>query len=72
MTTRVEPIAGPSEAVTLAAPADWQLVTYPGAVHGFTQKMAGDDPSRGAAYHAVADQRSWQDMTAFFEAIFAK
>ena len=54
-----------------AAEADWQMVTYPGAVHAFTQKMAGNDPSRGAAYDAVADRRSWQDMKSFFDAIFA-
>lgn len=54
------------------AGADWQMVTYPGAVHAFTQKMAGDDPSRGAAYDARADERSWRDMQAFFNAIFAQ
>jgi dienelactone hydrolase len=54
------------------AGADWQIVTYPGAVHGFTQKMAGDDPSRGAAYNATADERSWSDMKEFFAAVFAK
>jgi dienelactone hydrolase len=52
------------------AGVDWQLITYPGAVHAFTQKMAGDDPSRGAAYDATADQRSWRDMTIFFDELF--
>ena len=54
-----------------AAEADWQLITYPGAVHAFTQQMAGNDPSRGAAYNEVADRRSWRDMKTFFDAIFA-
>lgn len=53
-----------------AAAADWQLVSYGGAVHSFTQKMAGDDPSDGSAYHAKADARSWEDMQQFFAEIF--
>lgn len=52
------------------AEADWQLVTYPDAVHAFTQKMAGDDPSDGIAYDAEADARSWADMRGFFDAVF--
>ncbi len=55
-----------------AAGADWQLVSYGGAVHAFTQKMAGDDPSKGAAYDAKSDQRSWEDMRQFFAEIFPK
>jgi len=31
------------------AGVDYQLVFYSGAVHAFTQPMAGNDPSRGAA-----------------------
>ncbi len=50
--------------------ADWQFVSYGGAVHAFTQKMAGDDPSKGAAYDEKADQRSWEDMRQFFAEIF--
>ena len=51
------------------AKVDWKFVAYSGAVHAFTQKMAGDDPSRGAAYHAEADARSWEDMKGFFEEV---
>jgi len=58
------------QAEMTAAKADWQLVGYGGAVHGFTQKMAGDDPSKGAAYDAKADSRSWEDMQQFFAEIF--
>ena len=50
--------------------ADWQFVTFGGAVHAFTQKMAGDDISKGAAYNAKADARSWEDMQQFFSEIF--
>lgn len=51
---------------------DYQFVAYPGAVHAFTQKMAGDDPSKGAAYQAEADAKSWEEMRAFFDEIFGK
>jgi dienelactone hydrolase len=49
---------------------DWQLVAYGGAVHSFTNKAAGNDPSHGNAYNARADQRSWEAMKAFFTEIF--
>lgn len=45
---------------------DWQLISYGGAVHSFTQPMAGDDNSKGAAYNKAADQRSWEAMKQFF------
>jgi dienelactone hydrolase len=48
-----------------AAGVDYQLVMYAGAVHAFTQKEAGDDPARGAAYQATADRRSWVAMKEF-------
>lgn len=53
-----------------AAKVDWQMISYSGAVHSFTQKMAGNDNSRGAAYNALADRRSWEAMKLFFEEIF--
>ena len=43
------------------AKVDWQLVLYSGAVHAFTEKSAGNDPSKGAAYNEKADKRSWQE-----------
>ncbi len=49
---------------------DWQLVKYGGAVHSFTQKEAGNDNSKGAAYNEKADKRSWADMQQFFGEIF--
>jgi len=49
---------------------DWQMVSFGNAVHSFTKKAAGDDNSKGAAYNAAADQRSWTMMKAFFEEIF--
>ena len=45
---------------------DWQMIYYSDAVHAFTQKMAGNDKSRGVAYNAKADARSWEHMKVFF------
>jgi len=53
------------------AGVNWQLNIYGGAVHKFTNKDAGNDPSTGAAYNEQADRRSWQAMLSFFEEIFA-
>ncbi len=52
------------------AKVDWQLVLYGGAVHSFTEKDAGNDNSKGAAYNEEADRRSWEDMKQFFTEIF--
>ncbi len=49
---------------------DWQMVSYGGAVHSFTQKEAGNDNSKGAAYNEAADRRSWQAMKDFLTEIF--
>jgi dienelactone hydrolase len=53
-----------------AAKADWQFVSYGNAVHSFTNKAAGSDNSKGAAYNEKADKRSWEAMKAFFAEIF--
>ncbi|MCR5861921.1 dienelactone hydrolase family protein [Flavobacterium sp. J372] len=42
------------------AKADWQMVYYANAVHAFTEKKAGNDNSKGAAYNEKADKRSWE------------
>lgn len=39
---------------------DWQLVKFGNTVHSFTEKAAGDDNSKGAAYNAVSDARSFE------------
>lgn len=52
-----------------SAGVKYELVKYPGAVHAFTQKAAGDDPKKGAAYNADADAKSWVAMKSFFERI---
>ena len=51
---------------------DWKLVSYPGAVHSFTHKAAGNDNSKGAAYNAEADRDSWLQMESFLKALFGR
>lgn len=51
------------------AKIDYQFVAYSGAVHAFTQKDAGNDPSKGHAYNAVAERRSWEALGAFLNEV---
>ena len=53
-----------------AAKADYVFIAYAGAVHAFTQKEAGNDPSKGAAYNEAAATRSWRHMQDFLGEIF--
>lgn len=46
------------------AKINWQMVTYSGAVHGFS------NPNNPNAYNADADRHSWDDMKQFFQEIF--
>ncbi|MEW6411888.1 MAG: dienelactone hydrolase family protein [Candidatus Zixiibacteriota bacterium] len=52
------------------AKVDFQFIAYSGAVHAFTNANSGNDPSKGAAYNASADRRSWQHMRLFFDELF--
>lgn len=52
------------------ANADWHFISYADAVHAFTEKEAGNDPSKGVAYNAKADRRSWDYTLSFFKQIF--
>lgn len=52
------------------ANVDWVLIKFGGAVHSFTQPMAGNDNSKGAAYNERADRRSWAAMKMFLTGIF--
>lgn len=49
--------------------ADWQMVYYSGAVHAFTEKEAGNDNSKGAAYNEKADKRSWDNFLLFIKEV---
>jgi len=52
------------------AGVDWQMVIYGNAVHGFTNPARGTDNSKGVAYNAKADERSWKAMFLFFDELF--
>jgi dienelactone hydrolase len=49
--------------------ADWQMIYYADAVHAFTEKSAGNDKSKGAAYNEKADKRSWQHLLLFLREV---
>ena len=49
----------------------FQLHSYPGAVHSFTVKEAGDDPKTGMAYNEKADQDSWKNLVKYLKEVFA-
>ena len=59
------------EAQMRATQADWQLVSYGGAVHSFTNPDADTLGNPALAYNAAADRRSWAAMLALFEEAFA-
>jgi len=61
---------GPFQDEMRKAKADYTFIAYAGAVHAFTQKEAGDDPSKGAAYQEAAAKRSWQHMQDFLKELF--
>jgi len=52
------------------AGVDWEVDLYAKAVHSFTQPEAGSDRSKGAAYDAQADRRSWQRLRDFLAEVF--
>ncbi len=51
------------------AGVDWQLVSYGGAVHSFTDWNA-TGAMKGAQYNEKADRRSWEAMRDFLVEIF--
>lgn len=52
------------------AGADWQLMVYGGAMHGFPHQERTAVP--GVAYHALADPRFAAAMRGFFLELFAR
>jgi len=50
--------------------ADWQMIFFGGAVHGFTNPGADKYGIKGLGYNRNADERSWQYMQLFFKEIF--
>ncbi len=65
-----DPLSSPQDVAAFEeelrkAKVNWQMVQYGGAVHSFTDKDAGSDNSKGVAYNAEADKRSWVAMKNF-------
>ena len=54
-----------------AAGADWQLIMYGGAVHGFTHEHAIPGAIPGVEFNAVADGRSFALVGAFLDELAA-
>jgi dienelactone hydrolase len=58
-----------------AAGADFQVISYPGAVHSFTNPEAtalGKKFNLPLAYNADADKKSWLELRKFLDKIFKK
>ena len=53
-----------------AASLDWQMVTYAGARHSFTNPGADAHGIDALQYNQQADERSWKHMQLFFDEIF--
>lgn len=52
--------------------ADWQMIYYANAVHGFTNPEYGNDNSKGAAYNAAAARRSFEHLKLFLKEVLKK
>jgi dienelactone hydrolase len=59
------------EAEMKKAGADWQVITYGGAKHSFTNPNSDSLGMPGIGYNKLVDMRSWRALTDFFEEIFA-
>ena len=58
-----------------SAGVDFQFISYPGAVHSFTNPEAdefGKKYNMPIAYNAQADQKSWDELKKFLSMIFKK
>jgi dienelactone hydrolase len=58
-----------------AAGADFRFISYPGAMHSFTNPHAdalGKKFNLPLAYNASADKKSWNEMKKFLNSIFQK
>lgn len=51
------------------AKVDYYFTSHANAVHSFTDKNAGTDPSKGSAYNEKADKRSWEALKDFLKEV---
>jgi dienelactone hydrolase len=49
--------------------ADWQMIYYGSAEHGFINPSAGEAKITGVAYDGKAEKRAWKHMIDFFEEV---
>jgi dienelactone hydrolase len=57
------------------AGADFQFISYPGALHSFTNPEADENAKKfnmAIAYNADADKKSWDELRKFLKTIFGK
>lgn len=72
----VDPLVSPEavrdfQSEMAGAKVDFEFVAYGNAVHSFTEREAGSDPSDGVAYNERANKRSWAKLSDFLREIFA-
>jgi dienelactone hydrolase len=53
-----------------AAGAKFEVVSYPGVRHSFTNPDAGKAGMDALEYNAEADQKSWTEMLELFKVVF--
>ena len=56
-----------------SAEADYEFISYPGALHGFTSPEADENGQKYGlplAYDEAADKKSWEAMTNLFNDVF--
>ncbi|MDR3401354.1 MAG: dienelactone hydrolase family protein [Chthoniobacter sp.] len=71
-----DPMVKPDEVAAFKKEMDdakvkYTFIAYPDAVHAFTRPDVGSDKSKGVAYNAEADKKSWAEMKKFFSQIFS-
>ncbi|MFB9265592.1 dienelactone hydrolase family protein [Bradyrhizobium erythrophlei] len=77
LTGAEDPLAPPDQVAAFkdemraAKVADWQLVSYGNALHGFANPAADGSIMRAALYDAQADRRSWAAMHGLFDEVLA-
>jgi dienelactone hydrolase len=70
-----DPLVPPEQVSAFVAqmcqsPVDWQLHSYSGVVHGFTNPEADNAGTPALAYNEAADRHSWQAMLELFRQTF--